>query len=225
MAQFGKFLANEATTEKKKFLDLRSAEQRLDDLYFKDFQVDENYPAFSTLLKIIFTLSHVQGSVEQGFNDNNMVLKDNISNMSVIASRFLKNYMRVNTVEPSNMQINRDLLKSVKASRQRYQIHLEDQRKESKKKEKCNELIQVENELKTINSECTTLEKVISTFNAEIFEKLKSAAKTASNELRCKMVVVEIDALKRKCDEKEDQLVVLRKRAKELQDSKNNFNV
>ena len=225
MAQFGKFLANEATTEKKKFLDLRSAEQRLDDLNFKDFQVDENYPAFSTLLKIIFTLSHVQGSVEQGFNDNNMVLKDNISNMSVIASRFLKNYMRVNTVEPSNMQINRDLLKSVKASRQRYQIHLEDQRKESKKKEKCNELIQVENELKTINSECTTLEKVISTFNAEIFEKLKSAAKTASNELRCKMVVVEIDALKRKCDEKEDQLVVLRKRAKELQDSKNNFNV
>ena len=156
MAQFGKFLANEATTEKKKFLDLRSAEQRLDDLYFKDFQVDENYPAFSTLLKIIFTLSHVQGSVEQGFNDNNMVLKDNISNMSVIASRFLKNYMRVNTVEPSNMQINRDLLKSVKASRQRYQIHLEDQKKGSKKKEKSDELIQVENELTTINSKCTT---------------------------------------------------------------------
>ena len=116
-------------------------------------------------------------------------------------------------------------MKSVKASRQRYQIHLEDQRKESKKKEKSDELIQVENELKTINSECTTLEKVISTFNAQIFEKLKSAAKTTSNELRCKMVVVEMDALKRKCDEKEDQLVVLRKRAKELQDKKNNFNV
>ena len=159
MAQFGKFLANEATTEKKKLLDLKNAEQRLDDLYFKDFQVDENYPAFSTLLKIILTLSQGQGSVEQGFNGNNMVLKDNISNMSVIASRFLKNYMRVNTVEPSMqiMQINRDLLKSVKASRQRYQIHLEDQKKESKKKEKSDELIQVENELKTINSKCTTL--------------------------------------------------------------------
>ena len=38
------------------------------------------------------------------------------------------------------------------------------------------------------------------------------------------MVVDEMDALKRKCDEKEDQLVVLRKRAKELQDKKNNFN-
>ena len=69
-------------------------------------------------------------------------------------------------------------MKSVKASRQRYQIHLEDQRKESKKKEKSDESIQVENELKTINPECTTLEKVISTFNAQILEKLKSAAKT-----------------------------------------------
>ena len=111
--------------------------------------------------------------------------------------------MQVNNVEPSNcMQINRDILKSVKASRQRYQIHLGYQRKESKMGEKSDELIQVENELKTINSECTTVEKVIFTFNAQIFEKLKSAAKARSNELRCKMVVVEMDALKRKCDEK-----------------------
>ena len=66
----------------------------------------------------------------------------------------------------------------MKASRQHYQIHLEDQRKERKKKGKSDELIQKENELKTINSECTTLEKVISTFNAQIPEKLKSAAKT-----------------------------------------------
>ena len=92
-----------------------------------------------------------------------MVLKDN-SNVSVIARRFVKNYMQVNNIEPSNMQINQDIFKSVKACRQCYQIHLEDQRKESKKKEKT-ELIQVENKLKPINSECTTLEKVISTFN------------------------------------------------------------
>ena len=64
MVQFGKFLANEATTEKKEFIDFKSAEQRLDDLYFKDFKVHENYPVFSTLLKMIFTLSHGQVIVE-----------------------------------------------------------------------------------------------------------------------------------------------------------------
>ena len=51
MGQFSKFLANEATTGKKKIFDFKSAEQRLDDLYFKDFKVHENYPAFYTLLK------------------------------------------------------------------------------------------------------------------------------------------------------------------------------
>ena len=45
----------------------------------------------------------------------------------------------VNNVQPSNMQISWDLLKSGKASRKRYQIHLEDQRKKSKKKEKSDE--------------------------------------------------------------------------------------
>ena len=93
LAQFGKFLANKATTEKKKFLNFKSADQRLDDLYFKDFKVHNNCPAFSTLLKIISTLSHRQAGMERGFNDNNVVLKDNISNVSVIARRFLKNYM------------------------------------------------------------------------------------------------------------------------------------
>ena len=70
-----------------------------------------------------------------------------------------------------------------------------------------------------------SLEKVISAFNAQIFDMLKAAAKTTLNELRCKMVVVQMDVLKRKCYEKKDQLVVLRKRANELQDKKNNFNV
>ena len=47
----------------------------------------------------------------------------------------------------------------------------------------------------------------------------------SSNELDCKMVVVEMNALKRKCDEKENQLCVLKKRAKELTQKKNNFNI
>jgi hypothetical protein len=224
LTEFAKFLANEATREEQKLLEFKRSEQRLDDLYFKVLQVHKNYPAFATLLKIIFTVSHGQASVERGFNDNNVVLKDNISDISVIARRFLKNYMRVNDVESCKMQISRDLLKSVTASRQRYQTYLEDQRKESKKKEKSDELICVENELKTINTECSTLENIISTFNTQIFEKLKVAAKSSSHELHCKMVVVEMNALKRKSDEKEEQLGVLKKRAKELREKKNNFN-
>ena len=90
LAQFDKFLANEAKTEKRKIFNFKSVEQRLDDLHLKDFEVHENYPAFSTLL------SHGQASVERGVNVNNVVLKDNISNVAVIARRFLKNFTCVN---------------------------------------------------------------------------------------------------------------------------------
>ena len=75
-------------------------------------------------------------------------------------------------------------------------------------------MIQVENELKTSNSEKPWRKSFLHLM--QIFEKLNSAAKTMSDEWRCKMVVVEMDALKWKCDEKEDLLVLLRKKAKEL---------
>ena len=44
--------------------------------------------------------------MKRGFSDNNVVLKDKISSVSVIGRRFLKNYMQVNNVKPSNMQIS-----------------------------------------------------------------------------------------------------------------------
>ena len=81
-------------------------------------------------------------SVERGFNYNKVVLNDNImSTKSVIARTFLTNYMRVNEVQPSKIQINKELLRSVKASRTPYQVHLEDQKKESMGKEKASKLI------------------------------------------------------------------------------------
>lgn len=225
LTEFNKFLTSEAVVEKQKFLDFKRSEQRLDEFYFQDMDIHNKYPSFSNLVKLICTISHGQASVERGFNDNNVVLKDNISGESVIARRFLKNFMRVNKVQPYDFQISRDLLKLVRSSRQRYNQALEEKRKEKKGKEKDTQLMEVENELKSINTECSNLEQTITTFNTEIFNKLRSAAKTSSNEVRCKMMVVEMDALKRKCDEKEEQLGVLKKRAKELNDKKSSFNV
>lgn len=51
--------------------------QQLDALYFDDVRVHEKYPELSTIMQIIFVLSHDQASVERGFNDNNLVLKLN----------------------------------------------------------------------------------------------------------------------------------------------------
>ena len=225
LTEFTRFLTSEAFVEKKKFIDFNRNEKRLDEFYFDVMRIHDNYPSFSLIVKLLCTISHGQASVERGFNDNHVVLKDNISAETVIARRFLKNYMRVNAVQPYDLQVSRDLLNSVHASRQRYNQNLEDKRKEAKKSQKQSQLMEVENELRIINRECSSIKETISSFNAEIFKKLKSAAETPSNELRCKMIVVERNALKRKSEEKEEQLQVLKKRAKELDEKKKSFNV
>ena len=75
-------------------------------------------------------MNHGQARVERGFNDNNVVLN------TIIARRFIKNYLRVNEIEPYIIQIKNEFLKSVRCARKRYEIHLEGQRKSTKEKKK-----------------------------------------------------------------------------------------
>lgn len=91
------------------------------------------------------------------------MLKDNISGTSVIARRFLKNYMRVNSVEPSSMKISRDLLRSVKLPDnviKLHQIEIWGGGSEIGIAEECEKWRTDESRerVEAINSECTTLE-------------------------------------------------------------------
>ena len=103
-------------------------------------------------------MSHVQASMERGSNDNNVALKLNMGENTVIARRFINNYLCVNAIEPYTIQIKNELLKSVKCARQRYKIRLEEQKKSSKEKKKNEELVEVNNELQIITVQCFMLE-------------------------------------------------------------------
>ena len=161
LTEFPKFLHDEVTNSRDKFLAFKRADRCLDDFYF-----EETYPSFAAILKIVFTMSHGQASVERGFNDNNVVLKDNMGDLTVVARRFIKNYLRINKVKPYTIQISSELLKSVKSARHRYEIHLEEQKKSAQKEQKNVELVEVENELQTMTSQCSNLEETIATLNS-----------------------------------------------------------
>ena len=64
-------------TNNDKFSTFNRKTQQLDDLCFDDITPHEKYPELSTVMQIVFILSHGQASVECGFNDNNLVLKLN----------------------------------------------------------------------------------------------------------------------------------------------------
>ena len=71
---------------------------RLDGLFFHDIKVEEMHPELAMIMKIIFTLSHGEASVERGFNGNNVVLKQNQKHKTVASGKFIKNHMATNNL-------------------------------------------------------------------------------------------------------------------------------
>ena len=132
-------------------------ESRIDDFFFQDLKVYKKYPDMSTLLILILTLSHGQAEVERGFNNNNLVLKDNMSIDSIVARRFMKDYMIQKGLHPHEMPITPQLMKSVSSARTRYNVYLEEAKKEkakseidAKKKEKITELQSVKENIQCL---------------------------------------------------------------------------
>ena len=137
---------------------------------------------------------------------------NNMGENTIIARRFIKNYLRVNVIEPYTIQIKNELLKSVKYARQRYEVHLEEQKKSAKEKQKGEELAKVDNELETITTQCFTLEDTLKKLDTSFVDMMKKA-----EEKNMMHFVIEGNALKRKSEEKVKQLSVLKKWVAELQ--------
>ena len=161
-------------------------------------------------------MSHTENY--RGFNENNVVLNHNMGQNTVIARRFIKNYLHVNAIELYTIQIKNELLKSAKCARPRYEIHLEEQRKSTKEKKKNEELVEVSNELETITEQCSTLEDTIKKLDASFIEMMKKA-----EEKNMMHFVIEGSALKRKSQEKVKQLFLLKTRVDEIQIKKRSF--
>ena len=97
----------------------------MDLFFFHDIRIGEKYPELAAIVKIILTLSHGEASVERGFNDNNIVLKDNHKSDSVVARRFIKNYLSEGGLKHHTAPINIQIIRSVKGAWRRYNEHLE----------------------------------------------------------------------------------------------------
>ena len=192
--------------------------QRLDDFFFKTLKVGERYPNLATLMKVVFTLSHGQASVERGFNDNNLVLKDNLKDNSIVARRFVKNYMSANGLKPRTVIINAKMIGSVKGAWRRYNEYIEAQKEKGKKKEKNDELVLIKNARSTLQQQYEDIQESIQGLESKFV--LHSMKAETANQM---MYLIEGNALKRKSEEKAELLRTLQKRIGELDVKKMKF--
>ena len=156
-------------------------------------------------------LSHGQGSVESGFNITKMLPKTNLKEDSFVARKLIIDHMSAKKVEPHEMTINQQLVKSVRGSRQRYEQHLE-----KKKHEESRQVIDTNKqviitEINSIKERCEDLEDIVKTLNTKFVELTKKAEE--KNELK---FLIDGNGMKQKCEEKEEKLEILKQRKKKF---------
>ena len=87
------------------------------------------------------------------------MLKDNHKSDSVVARRFIKNYLSEGGLKSHTVPINTQIIRSVKGAWQRYNENLEEEREAEKKKEKNSELVQLENERNNLQTHVMIFKK------------------------------------------------------------------
>ena len=96
----------------------------LDDWYFSQLHIDK-YKQLVSVLKIFFTISCGDASVERDFSLNKTILKDNIEQMSVVFQSSIKSHLIMRDVKPYTVQISNQLILDIKLSRMKYESYLE----------------------------------------------------------------------------------------------------
>ena len=86
------------------------------------------YTELSFVIRLILPLSHGQACVERGFSLNNAVLKTNMSPNTIIPKRIIKDHMLSNDVADNIIIISPAMIKSFRLTRQKYYIHLEEEK-------------------------------------------------------------------------------------------------
>ena len=174
--------------------------QQLDALYFDDVRVHEKYPELSTIMQIIFVLSHDQASVERGFNDNNW-FSSWTKTMTVVARRFIKDHLKAHEVQPHTLVIDQKIVRSFRSTWRTYNINLEN-------------ITCLDSQLSGLRVQSESIEKTIFSLD-QIFEEVRKGEILNQN-----LLITEGIALKDKSKEKAEELNILKRKIQELKAEK-----
>ena len=128
MAELKVFKDNDVKKMQSEFSGFSSKECGIDDFYFRTVDVAK-YKELSFILKFLLTRSHGQAAVQRGFTHNNAILKTNMSHETVLSERMIKDHMLSFNLEPHAIEITNPFLVTFRSSRQRNEIHLEEEKK------------------------------------------------------------------------------------------------
>ena len=126
LQEYTLFLHNIPVFGIQRFADFNATNDRIDTL-FHEFMAGDRYKELFPVVKLILVLSHGQTAVEREFSVNKELEVENMKEHTLVARRIVCD--RINSVNGlANVVMSKDLLISVKQSKKKYELFLENQR-------------------------------------------------------------------------------------------------
>ena len=92
MQDFLEFVGHEMKLHSDVFQSFKKDKTSLDVFFFSYTDIVK-YEEFSSLVKMILTLSHGQAALERGFSINNLLFKVNISEQSLVCKKTVRDHL------------------------------------------------------------------------------------------------------------------------------------
>ena len=201
-SQFTDFLT-ESKVYQDMFIEFNKESDRLNDFHFKKCSINR-CKELAAVVKTLFTLSHGQASVEWGFSENNTVLAQNMKGESIGARRLIKDHLVSNSLQPQTIDITIEMMLSVKMSHQRYKDH-QTSLAESAKAERNDAASKIilSQEIKDVQAKRDQFKKTSGMLQKWIYSACWRTWEEAES--------VKATAMKRKADEKREDVTKLEK--------------
>ena len=214
LSQFKDFMDIEIKAVKLESFKSTHPKNRLDDFYYQHACIS-NYKEMSFVVRLVLTLSHVQAAVERGFSINNTSVKTNMTPVSIISRRIIKDHLIANQLKPHTVHITASLIKSFRSARQAYMIELDNAKKEKEKTEEEQKAMHITADIEKLNQKIKTAKKAIEMMEKEVTECMELAEK--KNDLN---YVKKANGLKRKSSETKQEVELLEKQIGEFEKKK-----
>ena len=205
LSQYNNLLQNEFVFKNEMFKNFDRKKTRLDEFFFTSIGVEE-YKELSFLLKVVFTLSHGQVSVERGFSINKSILDVNMKSDSIVARKVIRDHMLANGLTPETINISNAMLKSFKSAHLKYTTHLEQIAVEKSKTQMSKQKSIITTEINDLKSKCKSLEETGKFLDNEFVDAVREAG--VKNDLK---YVTKANLLKRKSEGISDEIAMLKK--------------
>ena len=159
------------------------------------------------------TLSHGQASVERGFSVNKAIITENISTDSIVGKHLVRDYLLTNNLKPHNVQFTSNLKAAFKSARQKSELALEAERSKKEKQAVEDQKAIILSEIEDVKFQITLLTKTSVMLEKEFVLCVEQAEKETDVSL-----VSKTNALKRKSEEKKEDVAKLEEALSLLKD-------